>query len=63
MSLGIQLALLAWTAFGAFLYVILFHTERIHMTLPQLIFTRLIAGPALWVVSLWQLLGLWGKRE
>lgn len=37
--------------------------DESQLTLPQLVCFRLLCGPLVWVYSIWQLLGLWGKRS
>lgn len=55
---------MVWLVFGILFYDIfnMFYSDK-NFSWPQLIVARIIAGPCVWLISLWQILGLIGKRS
>ncbi len=55
-----------WTILGGFLWAMLTNDGSIidedDISLPQLTLLRLLCGPFTWLVGLWSILGLFGKR-
>lgn len=50
-----------WAILGWILWMEITPNES-EFSLPQLIVSRFLFGPILWLYSIWQLLGLFGRR-